>query len=142
PAEDEAESGAAAPDATTEAEEGEDGAESAEVDATETIRLAVKPDDDESVLVTVASDSASPTLALEWVQDRRAPLAGPLLLAGGILALVGALLYLWAVDHDRRGLGPRRGRRGPLLGIRNVIGGMRGKKSRGAAFVAIGLAGA
>src|SRR5690606_5017935 len=54
--------------------------------------------------------------------------AGPLLAAGGLLALVGVILYLLAVDHDRRGPGPRRGRKGPLLGIRDLFTG-RGRKT-------------
>src|SRR5690606_1063483 len=56
-----------------------------------------------------------------WVQDRRTPWAGPLLVAGGALAILGGILYLLAVDHDRRGLGPRRGRRGPFQGLRNLV---------------------
>lgn len=58
-------------------------------------------------------------LSIAWVQDRRTPWAGPLLVAGGFFALLGGVLYLLAVDHNRRGLGPRRGRRGPLQGIRS-----------------------
>lgn len=64
-------------------------------------------------------------IAVHWVQDNRTPLAGPFLVAGGALALVGLILYLFAVDHDRRRLGPRRGRRGPLLGIRDSLRGRR-----------------
>lgn len=86
------------------------------------VRLPVSLDDDQAVLAWVSDPTASAQLSIEWVQDRRTPWAGPLLVAGGALAIIGALLYLFAVDHDRRGLGPRRGRRGPLQGIRNVFG--------------------
>lgn len=109
------------PSGDAESEATEDG--QAEGSAVESVRLPVSLAPDQAVLVSVA-DSASPaTLSIEWVQDRRTPWAGPLLVAGGALALIGALLYLLAVDHDRRGLGPRRGRRGPLQGIRNIFGG-------------------
>lgn len=71
---------------------------------------------DESLLVGGAGQ-----VSIVWVQDRRTPWAGPLLAAGGFFAVVGGVLYLLAVDHNRRGLGPRRGRRGPLQGIRSMF---------------------
>lgn len=95
----------------------------------QTVRLPVSLEEDQAVLVSVADPTSSAQLSIEWVQDRRTPWAGPLLVAGGALAIIGALLYLFAVDHDRRGLGPRRGRKGPLQGIRNVFG--RSGKARG-----------
>ncbi|MGK0714498.1 glycosyltransferase [Leucobacter sp. W1153] len=86
------------------------------------IRLPLNLDDGDAVLVSVdASTGDTGKVAIEWVQDQRTPLAGPFLAAGGLLAVVGAVLYLLAVDHDRRGLGPRRGRKGPLLGIRDTV---------------------
>lgn len=89
---------------------------------TGTLRVPVSLAADQSVLI--ASDGRSPMpedVSLVWAQDRNTPWAGPLLVAGGLLALVGGVLYLLAIDHDRRGLGPRRGRRGPLQGIRNAF---------------------
>ncbi|PRI11936.1 glycosyltransferase [Leucobacter massiliensis] len=89
---------------------------------TGTLRVPVALAEGESVLI--AADGAAPVpkdVTLVWVQDQNTPWAGPLLAAGGVLAVVGAVLYLLAVDHDRRGLGPRRGRRGPLQGIRNIF---------------------
>ncbi|WP_427868628.1 glycosyltransferase [Leucobacter luti] len=99
----------------------------------ETLRFPVALAKDQSVLI--ASNGADPVpekVSLVWAQDRQTPWAGPLLVAGAVLALVGGVLYLLAVDHDRRGLGPRRGRRGPLQGIRNMFGGRRsgGKTGR------------
>ncbi|MDI6022906.1 glycosyltransferase [Leucobacter sp. UT-8R-CII-1-4] len=88
---------------------------------TQTVRMPVSLDPDQAVIVSVAETSKSPKVSIEWVQDRRTPWAGPLLVGGGVFALLGAVLYLLAVDHDRRGLGPRRGRKGPLQGIRNVF---------------------
>lgn len=108
----------------------------------ELVRLPVSLSEGQSVLVSVApqveaeqatADQAEGAqaeteqveepsqISIEWIQDRRTPWAGPLLVAGGVFALLGAVLYLLAVDHDRKGLGPRRGRRGPLLGIRNIF---------------------
>lgn len=90
---------------------------------TGTLRVPVSLAADQSVLI--ASDGSDPVpkdVSLVWVQDRNTPWAGPLLAAGGLFALAGGVLYLLAIDHDRRGLGPRRGRRGPLQGIRNAFG--------------------
>ena len=98
---------------------------------TGTLRVPVSLAADQSVLI--ASDGGNPVpkdVSLIWVQNPNTPWAGPLLAAGGLLALVGGVLYLLAIDHDRRGLGPRRGRRGPLQGIRNMFGG-RGSRRGG-----------
>jgi hypothetical protein len=98
---------------------------------TGTLRVPVSLAADQSVLI--ASDGGNPVpkdVSLVWVQNPDTPWAGPLLAAGGLLALVGGVLYLLAIDHDRRGLGPRRGRRGPFQGIRNMFGG-RGSRRRG-----------
>lgn len=95
----------------------------------ETLRVPVSLASDQSVLI--ASNGVKPVpsdVSLVWVQDRTTPWAGPLLAAGAAFALLGGVLYLFAVDHDRRGLGPRRGRRGPFQGIRNAFG-KRGKKA-------------
>ncbi|MGW9020907.1 glycosyltransferase [Leucobacter chromiiresistens] len=89
---------------------------------TETLRVPVSIAVDQSVLIaTNGTDPIPSELTLVWAQDRSTPWAGPLLAAGGLLAVVGAVLYLLAIDHDRRGLGPRRGRRGPLQGLRNAF---------------------
>lgn len=104
------------------ADEADSGSSSAGSAPGSKIRLPLDLDDGDAVLVSVdvaAGDTS--TVAIEWVQDRRTPLAGPFLAAGGLFAVVGAVLYLLAVDHDRRGLGPRRGRKGPLLGIRDSV---------------------
>ena len=89
---------------------------------TETLRVPISIAVDQSVLIaTNGTDPVPSELTLVWAQDRSTPWAGPLLAAGGLLAIVGAVLYLLAIDHDRRGLGPRRGRRGPLQGLRNTF---------------------
>jgi hypothetical protein len=103
------------------AEENQEQANLATTSNTVSLRMPVSLKPNQAVFVTVAEPGESAKVALEWIQDRRAPWAGPLLVGGGLLAVIGAVLYLLAVDHDRRGLGPRRGRRGPLQGIRNVF---------------------
>lgn len=93
--------------------------EASETDAREVV-MPVNLSDTQAVLVATAGDSPlAEGVSVSWAQDRRTPFAGPLLVGGGVLAAVGAVLYLLAVDHDRRGLGPRRGRKGPLIGIRD-----------------------
>ncbi|MBL5973287.1 MAG: glycosyltransferase [Candidatus Leucobacter sulfamidivorax] len=87
-----------------------------------TLRFAVEIDDDEAVLIaTSGSAGLGDAVSLVWEQDRSTPFAGPLLVTGAVLAVLGAVLYLLAVDHDRRGLGPRRGSSGPLPGIRGAF---------------------
>lgn len=90
-------------------------------------RVPVALADDQAMLIRVGGGD---TVSVVWSQDDRTPWAGPLLVAGGVFALIGLLLYLLAVDHNRRGLGPRRGRSGPLIGIRNMLGGS--KRAKGA----------
>ena len=96
-----------------------------------TVRLPVGIDEGDAVLVSVAEGEEA-EVSLVWVQDQRTPLAGPFLAAGALLAAVGVVLYLLAVDHDRRGLGPRRGRSGPLLGIRDALARRHGPRGASA----------
>lgn len=99
-------------------------------DGDETLRVPVSLASDQAVVIaTDGGDPAPAQLSLVWAQDRQTPWAGPLLVAAGVFALLGAILYLLAVDHNRRGLGPRRGRRGPLQGIRNAFGGRGSKRT-------------
>ncbi|KTR85404.1 hypothetical protein [Leucobacter chromiiresistens] len=108
---------------------------------TETLRVPVSIAVDQSVLIaTNGTDPIPSELTLVWAQDRSTPWAGPLLAAGGLLAVVGAVLYLLAIDHDRRGLGPRRGRRGPLQGLRNAFARPNGRNRRASAPVDSGAA--
>nr|WP_243752010.1 glycosyltransferase [Leucobacter weissii] len=93
-------------------------------------RMPVTLEQNESIIVATGAGTG---VSLAWAQDRRTPWAGPLLAAGALFAIAGLVLYLLAVDHDRRGLGPRRGRRGPLLGLRNMFGRRRRTRSGSAA---------
>ncbi|MEB0303460.1 hypothetical protein, partial [Mucilaginibacter sp. 5C4] len=47
-------------------------------------------------------------VSITWPVDNSTPWAGPLIMGGAILALVGLILYLWALLHLRRSHGPRR----------------------------------
>ncbi len=94
-------------------------------------RMAVEPGGQQSIIIAGSGAEPLPKgTALVWVQDRATPWAGPLLAAGGLFAIIGAVLYLIAFDRDKRALGPRRGRSGPLLGVRNVFTGS-GKRGKG-----------
>ncbi|RKQ94727.1 hypothetical protein U746_0480 [Mycolicibacterium mucogenicum 261Sha1.1M5] len=94
-------------------------------------RMAVEPGGEQSIIIAGSGAEPIPKgTALVWVQDRATPWAGPLLAAGGLFAVIGAVLYLIAFDRDKRALGPRRGRSGPLLGVRNVFTGS-GKRGKG-----------
>lgn len=84
------------------------------------LKVAVSPEPTQAVIITSGETLTTPEqVYVIWAQERNTPLAGPLLATGALFAALGIILYLFAVDHDRRGLGPRRGRRGPFLGLRN-----------------------
>lgn len=94
-----------------------------ETTASGTLRMPVALEAGQSVLIAADGTEPAPQdISIVWVQDRDTPWAGPLLAGSALFALIGAVLYLLAIDHNRRGLGPQRGRRGPLLGIRNSFG--------------------
>ena len=65
----------------------------------------------EGISMIVASDGTKPapsTVGITWPVDNSTPWAGPLILGGAILALIGLILYLWALIHLHRSRGPRR----------------------------------
>ena len=93
-------------------------------------RLPVSLTENQSILISGNGEDPIPSgTSIAWVQERNTPWAGPLLAAGGAFALLGAALYLVAFDRDKRALGPRRGRKGPFIGVQNVVGGMRRRGS-------------
>lgn len=95
------------------------------------------------IVATGGEQGLDRALSITWTQDQRTPWAGPLLVGGGILALVGGVLYLLAVDHNHRGLGPRRGRKGPLQGLRETFARRRRTKQLNrVALPALAIAGA
>jgi hypothetical protein len=71
------------------------------------------------ISVLVASDGTTPAptnLTVSWPTDNATPWAGPLIVGGALLLLLGLVLYLWALYHLRRSRGPRRNLpRGPRM---------------------------
>lgn len=71
----------------------------------------------EGVSVLVAYDgteNAPDDIVASWPLDTSTPAAGPLMAGGGVLLLVGLILYVLGIRHQRRGRGPRRKGPGPL----------------------------
>jgi len=61
--------------------------------------------------VLVASDGISPapsSITVTWPVDNSTPWAGPLIVGGGIVLLIGLVLYLLGILHVRRSRRPRR----------------------------------
>ncbi len=71
----------------------------------------------EGVSLIIAYDGtadAPDDITISWPLDTSTPLAGPLMAAGAAMLLVGLVLYVLAIRHQRRGRGPRRKGPGPL----------------------------
>ncbi len=65
----------------------------------------------EDMSVLIANDGTQPApgkVRISWPLQATTPWAGPLIVGGGILLLVGLGLYVWAWRHMRRSRGPRR----------------------------------
>jgi hypothetical protein len=61
--------------------------------------------------VLVASDGTAPapsSITLTWPVDNSTPWAGPLIVGGGVVLLVGLVLYILGIRHVRRSRRPRR----------------------------------
>ncbi|MCI1017973.1 glycosyl transferase [Microbacterium sp. C5A9] len=68
-----------------------------------------------SVLIAYDGTQAAPDdIVVSWPLDNSTPLAGPLMAAGAVVLLVGLVLYVLGIRHQRRGRGPRRKGPGPL----------------------------
>lgn len=86
-----------------------------------TATLKLKPNQAAMIASNTEGEAIDAPVTFSWERNIQTPWAGPLLTAGAVFAVLGLILYIIAVDRDRRGLGPRRGRRGPLLGIRDAL---------------------
>lgn len=65
----------------------------------------------ETMSVIVAADGTGPapsSVTLTWPVDSSTPWAGPLIIGGGVVLLVGVFLYILGIRHVRRSRGPRR----------------------------------
>ena len=68
-----------------------------------------------SLLIAYDGTADAPDdIVVSWPLDNSTPWAGPLMVAGGIMLLLGLILYVLAIRHQRRGRGPRRKGPGPL----------------------------
>lgn len=68
-----------------------------------------------SLLIAYDGTADAPDdIVVSWPLDNSTPWAGPLMVAGGIVLLLGLILYVLAIRHQRRGRGPRRKGPGPL----------------------------
>mgnify|MGYP000555908691 CR=1 FL=1 len=66
---------------------------------------------DSGMSAIIAADgktNAPGNVTIAWPLPSRIPFATGFIIAGGILALAGLILYLWALRHDRNSQGPRR----------------------------------
>ncbi|MEK7663317.1 MAG: hypothetical protein AAB357_04025, partial [Actinomycetota bacterium] len=111
-------------------------------------------DSDMSAIIAADGKADAPgTVTIAWPLPSRVPFATGFIIGGGVAALIGLVLYLWALRHDRNSQGPRR--RGKLpkppkpRAIRMptpkslVSAAPKGRRgiTRGSSFVALGLAG-
>ncbi|MBT1034842.1 hypothetical protein KJY78_00515 [Canibacter sp. lx-45] len=90
---------------------------------------------DQALLIATSEEGKSigAVLTVNLTLERKTQWAGPLLTAGGVFTVLGAILYIIFVDRDRRGLGPRRGQTGVFVGLRNTFRSSRLKVKKRAA---------
>lgn len=65
----------------------------------------------EDISILIVSDGIKPApsaVSVTWLIDNSTPFAGPLILGGAIVFLLGLIFLLWAINHVRRSRGPRR----------------------------------
>ncbi len=75
----------------------------------DSLGLTVKVPADISFIVI--SDGVKPApskVAISWPLDNSTPWAGPLIIAGAVVLLLGLAFLLWATNHMRSSRGPRR----------------------------------
>ena len=106
-----------------------------------------------SMSAIIASDgveAAPGDITLQWPLPSRIPYANAFILVGGVLALVGLLLYLWALRHLRNQNGPRRGGGAPKpksismpkpKSLTSAAPKGRRALGRGSSFIALGVIG-
>ncbi|KQR25104.1 hypothetical protein [Microbacterium sp. Leaf151] len=82
--------------------------------------------------VLIASDGIAPApanVSVSWPIDDSTPWAGPLIVGGGIVLLVGLVLYLLGIRHVRRSRRPRR--KGLPLPVTEPISMVGGAEAKG-----------
>jgi hypothetical protein len=63
------------------------------------------------ISIVIVSDGTAPApahVSVTWLLDNSTPWAGPLVVGGGVVLLLGLIFLLWAVNTMRRARGPRR----------------------------------
>ena len=66
------------------------------------------PEDFSLLVVTDGVKPAPSEISVTWPIDNSTPWANTLVVAGGVMLLVGLLLLFWAIAHIRKSRGPRR----------------------------------
>ena len=80
-----------------------------EYDRADSLNLTVKAPADVSFIVISDGEKAAPSnIAISWPLDNSTPWAGPLIVAGAVVLLLGLAFLLWATNHMRSSRGPRR----------------------------------
>lgn len=82
----------------------------------------------QAIIATDGKLVAPGNITVAWPLPSRAPWATSLLIAGGVLALIGLVLYLWALRHMRKEHGPRRRGGGSPKPPRGALKASRPKK--------------
>ena len=80
-------------------------------DYTETKDLTFTVNVPDGISVLIVSDGVKPApaaVSVTWLLDNSTPFAGPLVIAGAVMLLLGLGFLLWAVNTIRRSRGPRR----------------------------------
>ncbi|WP_307841788.1 hypothetical protein [Salinibacterium sp. SWN167] len=78
-------------------------------EAEDELALTVKIPSDVSFIVAADGIEAAPNaVSISWPLDNTTPWAGPLILGGAAVLLLGLIFLMWAVHHMRRAGGPRR----------------------------------
>ena len=72
------------------------------------------PEGNSLLIAYDGTEDAPDDIVVSWPLDNSAPLTGPLIVGGGLVLLIGLILYVLAIRHQRRGRGPRRKGPGPL----------------------------
>lgn len=108
------------------------------------LTLTVSVPDDVSFLIV--SDGIQPApgdITISWPIDNSTPWAGPLIVGGAVVLLVGIGFLIWATNHMRSGRGPRR--KMPKVPKKPIVGPSRRAVDKPAsgrrrAFVAVPVA--
>ena len=124
-----------------------------EASAAESTTLVAESNSGYSAIIASDGIQKAPgDITIAWAQPSRVPFATGFMIAGGVLALIGLVALLWALNHMKREQGPRRRGRTPKPPRPKIIktsmpkslqGKSRGRRAigPGSAFTAIGLAG-